>query len=449
MARSILWISLLLITANLSAQDKTVTLRCELSNCVEDVLTLYQFRGGAFVPVQQSNQGEDTAFEFKVEASAPRFYYAGTNTKNMIPLILGTEEKVVLKGPCGSIRGARFTASKLNNDYARLKNELNQLRKESSNLVRKHGRAFGADKEAIEAQMKTVDDKKLALLDSLKTTNDFFASIVAINTYLSYQNNAGNYSNPLDHFANEYFHFVDFSQPVYNHLPWVFEAFKNYTSTLMGQRIRPEAKQAYMENALALTPKGSGAHQLALSGVATALSQKRDPLFPYFAKQFITTFKDTDPAAVASIEAELEKSKNFTVGGQAPDFTQKTPEGEDFSLSNLRGKVVLLDFWASWCGPCRRENPNVVKMYKKYHDQGFDVLGVSLDRTKDKWLKAIEADGLEWNHVSDLKGWQNAVANEYGVRSIPSTFLLDREGKIVATNLRGPALEAKLKELFE
>ncbi|MFQ5445757.1 MAG: TlpA family protein disulfide reductase, partial [Saprospiraceae bacterium] len=110
--------------------------------------------------------------------------------------------------------------------------------------------------------------------------------------------------------------------------------------------------------------------------------------------------------------------------------------------------VLLIDFWASWCGPCRRENPHVVEAYHKYHDKGFDVLGVSLDKTKARWVAAIEKDGLIWHHVSDLKGWQNAAARLYGVRSIPHTVLLDKEGKIIARGLRGTALTAKLEDIF-
>lgn len=137
------------------------------------------------------------------------------------------------------------------------------------------------------------------------------------------------------------------------------------------------------------------------------------------------------------------------IGAMAPELAFKDPDGNIRKLSDLRGKVVLIDFWASWCGPCRRENPNVRNIYAKYHDQGFEIYSVSLDRDAANWKKAIADDRLVWpDHVSDLKQWQSEGAAIYGVRSIPSTFLLDREGRIVAKDLRGSALENAVKELI-
>jgi peroxiredoxin len=137
------------------------------------------------------------------------------------------------------------------------------------------------------------------------------------------------------------------------------------------------------------------------------------------------------------------------VGVEAPDFTQAQPDGTPLSLSSLRGKLVLIDFWASWCGPCRVENPNVVKLYDRFKDKGFDILGVSLDSNREAWLDAIAADGLTWRHVSDLKYWQNAVAVQYAVRSIPHTVLVGPDGVIIAKNLRGAALEAKVAQILD
>lgn len=136
------------------------------------------------------------------------------------------------------------------------------------------------------------------------------------------------------------------------------------------------------------------------------------------------------------------------IGEMAPEIALNTPEGNVLKLSDLKGKYVLVDFWASWCKPCRRENPNVVRAYNKYKDKGFEILGVSLDRNRDRWLQAIQADGLTWKHVSDLKYFQCEAAVDYGVSAIPFTVLVDKEGKVVAQNLRGPSLERKLEELF-
>ncbi len=137
------------------------------------------------------------------------------------------------------------------------------------------------------------------------------------------------------------------------------------------------------------------------------------------------------------------------VGQQAPELNFTSPSGKSITLSSLKGKVVLIDFWASWCKPCRMENPNVVRLYNEYKDKGFTIYSVSLDKDKARWESAIQQDGLIWpNHVSDLKGWQSAASALYGVNGIPYTVLLDKNGKVIATSLRGMQLEQKLKEIL-
>ena len=144
------------------------------------------------------------------------------------------------------------------------------------------------------------------------------------------------------------------------------------------------------------------------------------------------------------------KNGQYAAGDEALDIVMADPEGNVRKLSDLRGKVVLLDFWASWCGPCRRENPAVVKAYEKYNSQGFEVFSVSLDSNADKWKKAIEKDGLVWPyHVCDLQGWKNAASRAYGISSIPHALLVGRDGVIIKTHLRGQALEAELEKLFD
>jgi peroxiredoxin len=171
--------------------------------------------------------------------------------------------------------------------------------------------------------------------------------------------------------------------------------------------------------------------------------------------QLESLLKGLDPKldsvpTIVTLHERVVKLKTVAVGKMAPDFMQNDPEGKPVKFSDVysKNKYTLVDFWASWCGPCRQENPNVVAVFKEFKNKGFSVFGVSLDKSKENWLKAIEKDGLTWQHVSDLAYWDNAAAALYAVNSIPSNLLVDSQGKIIAKNLRGEDLKAKIKELL-
>lgn len=168
-----------------------------------------------------------------------------------------------------------------------------------------------------------------------------------------------------------------------------------------------------------------------------------EPLYNELSPEIRTSAKGKE------IRKMIDTYAKVAIGKTAPDIMQYTPDSTQLSLSSLKGKYVLIDFWASWCGPCRRENPNVLAAYNQFKDKGFTVFGVSYDTKKDRWIKAIADDHLAWNHVSDLDGWQNSTSAEYGIKAIPSNLLLDKNGVIIAKNIFGDKLVSKLKELMD
>ncbi len=177
------------------------------------------------------------------------------------------------------------------------------------------------------------------------------------------------------------------------------------------------------------------------------------------AEQFPDSYQKLDAALITkypnssyikAFHESMAKQNQLAIGTAAPEISMNTPEGKPLALSSLKGKIVLVDFWASWCGPCRAENPNVVNAYKKYVSKGFDIYSVSLDKELDRWKQAIEKDGLIWkNHVCDFQYWQSPVVQLYNFNSIPTNVLIDKKGNILAKNLRGEDLEKKLAEIFK
>jgi peroxiredoxin len=180
------------------------------------------------------------------------------------------------------------------------------------------------------------------------------------------------------------------------------------------------------------------------------------PYVRKFYEQVTTRFPESKKAKAfadrflkGSVSPAPAATTKAATGNPAADFSAPTPDGQSISLSSFKGKWVLIDFWASWCAPCRAENPNVVRAFQQFSQKNFTILGVSLDTSKEKWIEAIEKDQLKWNHVSELKGWSSAIARNYSVESIPQNFLVDPNGNIVATNLKGDALVQKLSELLK
>ena len=212
------------------------------------------------------------------------------------------------------------------------------------------------------------------------------------------------------------------------------------------QRDYEAAEKAMVSNVKALLP-GMGTSLAALFATNFLNVENDFPTLDSLARRFER--ENPNSLQAKSFIGNIARIRGVMVGSEAPEIALNDTTGKAVPLSSLRGKYVLIDFWASWCGPCRNENPNVVRMYNKFKDKGFAIYSVSLDQSKANWVKAINNDHLTWTHVSDLKYWQSTAAQQYGVQAIPQTFLIDKEGKIIAKNLRGDALEQKLEEVLK
>lgn len=446
-----LWTFLFAIcfTLSLGAQEK-VQLLAVFKDCAQlESVNLYSFQGIGFTKEATEELNETGEVTFTLPAGDPAFWYLGTSPQNNIPLILGSEPEVVVEGNCKTMRESQVVVSDLNQAYANLRGTINEFSQRTSRLFTALQRAADDEKRRqLITEIQGLDQEKKTMLEAMQADNPYLGKILALNTYISYFSHQEEYDNELAYFANEMFAYVDFADPAFNNMPWVYQSVQQYAQTLMRVVQSTDQQAAFFDRLLGQMPEQSNTRKLALGGIIAAAEQQKSPLYPAYAKKYIDLFGEDHPALAATLAKKIKKASRLAIGSKAPDFTQETPEGEALSLSDLRGKYVLIDFWASWCGPCRRENPNVVRLYNEYQEAGFTILGVSLDKTRDRWLKAIETDGLTWHHVSDLKGWRNAVAQDYEIRSIPRTILVDPEGVIIGKNLRGGSLENKLREIF-
>ncbi|WBM74774.1 TlpA family protein disulfide reductase [Saprospira grandis] len=451
------WMFLLLLLAGSLSAQKKMSLEVELAaDCELENLQLFQWTGTQVEPF--------SAMELTSSKSAKRYsysgsleegnYYLGTSLNQMRPLYLGNEKKVILTGVCEDINAYEIKKSKTNQAFVAM---LDSIREQSASffaLVSAYKQNVNEPKVLadLDKKLEALDYRRKSYLLALKKEQPELAKIVGLYTYLSYQNNKSSAEQREgDYLAQTYFQFTDLSDGTFKRIPFFYEAIKSYATNVSRVGLSAEEVQNYLDKTLDAVGQESPHHQSALLGVAFGLlSAQQKELFVQYAERYQKIHGGKSEVLDNFIQQQIIQVRGAApIGGLAPDFEVATPEGKMLKLSDLRGKVLLVDFWASWCGPCRRENPNVRKVYEKYKDQGFEILGVSLDNNRDRWLKAIEKDGLDWYHVSDLKGWSSAPAKLYGVRGIPFTLLLDAEGRVLAKNLRGPALEAKLAELFE
>ncbi len=419
-----------------------------------DTLRLFAWRDIQAEEInKQAVTKTDAGFGCKFElGQMPRgMYYVGTSLRDLKPVLLGTEKVVLLEGETAKISDLKPTDSDLNKGYDKLMKVIQAKNQNFMTLLTDYNNLKDdkASQDKVKQKMADDDKYKIKVLDSLRKKKSELARIMAFNAFQSYQNNGVAGQVEGTYFAESFFQYVDLTDSVYANLPFYYENVKNYATALTQVGLKAEEQLAALDSLFAKIPEENPNYKPTLVAAMFGTMGRNNQIFLKYAKIYLAKYKGDYPMLDKFVSDQVLKLKGAAgVGEEAANLAAPTPEGKMLDLKSLRGKYVLIDFWASWCGPCRRENPNVVRLYNKYKDKGFDILGVSLDNKKDKWVDAIAKDKLDWHHISDLKGWSSALAKPYGVKGIPYTVLVDKEGKILATRLRGASLEAKLKEIF-
>lgn len=434
-----------------AASPGNFSLTGTFANCPGDSMRLYTVDGTILkqlmvAPIEQ--KGQSAVFSMQGELPGAGFYFVGTTPQNVRNLLLGGENGVKISGNCASLTQGSVVSSPANDLMLKVGARISASQNQMSALMRQLMQQGARPSPETSAKMKEMYQDQRKLVDSLKRVQPVVGKIFALTLVPPFDpfNNPKKYADVIEHFAAEFGAEADLSDPAYNYLPSLSDNMSVYIQNIYGGGMAEEKANQYLDRMLARIPAGTQAHKSAFTGALRTLDQMRSASMGRFAEAYSKHFPD-DPNTAYYAEA-AKRHNAFAGGASVPEIALPNPNGKTVKLSDLRGKVVMIDFWASWCGPCRRENPNVVRLYQKYKNKGFEILGVSLDRAKDQWVQAIQQDNLTWVHVSDLKFWQSQAAQDYGVDAIPKTFLLDRQGKLIAKDLRGPALEAKLKEIF-
>lgn len=442
-----------LFLVNLTSLDtviKSTELVVKGANCdAIQEMHLFQFDGLGFEKIQSAPKNKDGEFVFKVKSSGKIFRYVGIEVGKFKSIVIGEEPKIIVEGDCRSFNKATV-AEGLNNDYNTMMDKIRSNTNKEKGISTRFAKSYRNEskKKILIKEFAVLDQDKKELIATYAKKDKWLGEVAGLYTYYSYQNSKTDQPNELAYFANNYFAQANLKSTAFEDMPLMFDVFNKYSAVLTKVRGLPEAQlEKFLNLNIDKVPENSAAHKMALGGVLSSLKSANNPLFISFADDFIKRFCK-DSKACQNLQKQIKNAESFVIGAEAPDFTLKNVAGEEVSLSDFKGKVVLIDFWASWCGPCRKDNPHVVELYNKYKADGFEILGVSLDKTQDRWEQAIAKDKLTWPQVSDLKGWKNEVAQLYSVKSIPHTVLLDAEGKILARKLRGPQLDQKLAELF-
>lgn len=442
MQKRLLQILFLVLCVPALLYAKQVTVNGNLSNSSSyKYAYLFEFFGSELIK-KDSTVLKNNEFVFKSNGFARGFYQIKFKENVFINLILGNES-IGMQGDLNNLSSIKITNSKENEVYLQYKVFAEKHNGHMKNIQADANKAYAlqnTNPSAFQSQMEVLKAK----YDSLNLVQQaFFKTLIDNNKDLYISKFLKNLIVDPSVTKENFITSSDFNDPELLRSDILNTKISIFFNTYVEQSL--EAYKEAAQNIIDRT-KGTKGQEIAFLALLNIFGSVDMDFASTIASQYAKAFPGSSKAK--SILASMPKPSP-QVGEFAPDIILPDAQGNNIQLSSLKGKVVLIDFWASWCGPCRMENPNVVKVFNKYKDKGFTIFGVSLDNDKNKWLQAIEKDNLTWLHVSDLKHWKSEGAALYSVRSIPATFLIDREGKIVAKNLRGEQLEMELKRILE
>lgn len=381
----VLFIGFLIYSCKSQPED-FYTISGELTNGAGEKIYFVELQTSELKVLDSLTLPNEGIFSFKGKSEIPKFYLLKTRPNNYITLVINPHDKIVIKGDAQNF-GTNYTVE-------------------------------GSEESSQIKELREQLDKNVAQLDEI---GQKFKSGIGTPGFVKLKDSLSSVSKEV--FANHKEYTKRFIEKNKSSLSGLMALYQQVGPRQYVLDPREDMKYFVMvDSALYLTIPNSDAVK-ALHAQVNELKRQ--------------------------LKSESEINTRFAIGAQAPEIALPGLSGDTIVLSSFKGKYILLDFWASWCRPCRVENPVLVKNYKKYHDKGFEIFQVSLDKTKSAWEKAILSDSLNWIHVSDLKYWDSAAARLYNIQGIPANFLLDKNGKIIAKNLRGDALEAKLSELFD
>lgn len=436
------------------ASGDPIQLTCKIVEAPPNAENIYVYEqiGMASREVARGARQADGSYVVTMPASEPRIYSIGFNDAQTGRIILGKEKAITLWANAQFMEKGRTIGSDANKTYETMRAQAEQLRTTSDQLRNEQRQARYAQNAAAvktaREQLVAHEQAKTRFLADLKKSNPMIWRSATVLISPDDVSETASATSELDYYSKQFFGYANLSDPAYENVPEVYDAFQQYVGLIAQLGANADALKKLVSEQLAKLTTGSNIHRRAFAGIVAGLKTANHPEEGTLAQQYVDTYRSKDLGEISRLEFDLRKTSTFTPGMEAPDLVGPTPDGSTYSLSKMRGKYVLIDFWASWCGPCRRENPNVVALYDKYKSKGFEILGVSLDREEGAWKKAIEQDKLTWAHISDLKGWKSDHAALYSVSSIPQTLLLDPQGKIIQRNLRGEQLAEKLREIF-